>query len=229
MSLNALEKDCIMGTFTNKGEEPYLKYLRASVKNFLPEIPFVTISNSPYPINKNMSLLQNKFFESGKRYHVYFDDDIIILNSDIIKNALSLLVREKYGIVSVYSTFDKKVLESPYNPRGFGLTARDHNFAVGYFIMVDNKKVGNILPDLNLPDPNLAIDADFSIAVRATGYKIGISEDYVYHAQKDTHPGNPNSQPTIDYFFKKWGQYYFNYTQYGGSVIEWGTGKGSYT
>jgi len=174
-----------------------------------------------------MTTLRDDFIKTGKRFYVYLDDDIQFLNSDIIKNSLDFMVEKNYGIVSVYSTFDASVLNNPYDPKGKGLIARNHNFAVGYFIMVDSKKVGNILPDINMPDPNLAIDADYSVAARAAGFNIGIAAEYVYHLRQKEHPGIPDSQPTIDYLRKKWGEYYFHYTQYGGAVIEWGTESGN--
>ena len=215
---NVLENDVAIGAFTNRTD--YIVNLWESANKYLPHIPFITRINRD-SIVKNMTLLREDFIKSGKRYFVYLDDDIEILNSDIIKNALELLIKNKYAIVSVYSTFDPVALTNHYSPAEKGLIAREHNFAVGYFICSDSWRIGNILPDLNLPDPNLAIDADFSVASRLEGFQIGISADYVYHLAQKTHPGIVNSQPTLDYFMNKYGEYYFDYTKYGGSVIEW--------
>ncbi len=214
-----LEQEVVIGTFTNRTN--YIPAQWASAAKFLPQIPFVTRFHRG-PINQGMALLREDFIASGKRYWAFLDDDIVFLNPDILKNALNTLVNGKYAAVSVYSTFDPEALSKPYDASD--LVARDHKWATGYFILVASQKVGDILPDLNLPDPNTAVDTSYSVAIRAAGFNIGISPDYVYHVRKDTRAKPEVIQVTNDYLMRKWGKFYFDVAQYDGNVKEWGTG-----
>ena len=169
-----------------------------------------------------MYILREAFLESGKRYWVFMDDDIVVLNSDIIKNALETLVNDKYGLVGVYSTFNTNALTKPYDPKAKGITARYYSgFIPGYFMLVDSNKVGDCLPDMNLPDPCTSIDTSYNCSVRAKGYDIGISADYVYHVDKGTRAKTEVIDITNDYLLKKWGKFYFDWSQYAGCVIDW--------
>ena len=47
---------------------------------------------------------------------------------------------------------------------------RDAGWMTGYFMLVDRDQVGDIGPDMNLPDPCTAIDTSYSVAIRARGY-----------------------------------------------------------
>jgi hypothetical protein len=211
-----LEQDTAIGTFTNK--TTYITDLWKSANKHIPHVEFITRFQRG-PINKGMSLLREDFIASGKRYWCFLDDDIQFLNPDIIKNALTTLVNGKFGAVSVYSTFEPSALTVPYNPSG--LTTRPHKWATGYFILVDSKKVGTILPDMNLPDPDTAVDTSYSVCIRASGYDIGISADYVYHVKKNTRTREDVIGKTNTYLAIKYGQFYFDYAQYDGNVIEW--------
>ena len=224
MTLSVLEKDCAIGCFTHRNT--YIGYLQESAKKFLPEIPFITVINNA-EIADNMSLLRDKFIETGKRFVVYMDDDIMFLNSTIIKDAIETLVKYKAGICTVYSTFDVGSLNAPYDAKGKGLVERYHNYAVGYFILCDQEKVGHILPDKSLPFKNTAVDASFSVAARADGWSIVISPNYVYHLWKNTKANMEQIEPTNAYLMNKYGRFYFDYSQYGGCCIEWGLGAGN--
>lgn len=218
---NPLEQNLVIGTFTNR--TIYLPMLWSSVSAHLPHIPFVTRIQRG-PINAGMLQLREDFLASGKRFWCFLDDDIQFLNPDIMHNALETLVNGKYGAVSVYSTFDPAILTEQYNPQEKGLVTRDHQWATGYFILVDSWKVGHILPDMNLPHPNTSVDTSYSIAIRAAGYPIAISADYVYHVRKETFSDPVVIEETNRYLIEKWGQFYFDHARYDGNVIEWGTG-----
>lgn len=211
-----LENDTVIGTFTNT--TTYISKLWESTFKYIPHIKFITRFQRG-KINAGMSLLREDFLKSGKRYWCFLDHDIQFLNPDIVRNALMTLVNGKYGAVSVYSTFETSALELPYNATG--LIARPHKWATGYFILVDSRMVGNILPDMNLPDGNTAVDTSYSIAIRKMGYDIAISPDYVYHFKKEVRSRPEVIQMTNDYLLKKWGQFYFNWAQYDGNVLEW--------
>jgi hypothetical protein len=214
-----LEQNTVIGTFTNRTH--YLPALWASARTHLPRVPFITRIQRG-PINTGMSLLREDFIASGKRYWCFLDDDIQFLNPDILRNALRTLIDGKYGAVSVYSTFDPESIAAPYDPVGKGLIARPHKWATGYFILVDSEKVGHIIPDMDLPEPNTAVDTSYSVAIRAAGYEIGISPDYVYHNKKTVFADMEMVKRVNEYLLKKWGQFYFDWAQYDSNVIEWG-------
>ena len=214
-----LENDCVWGTFTHR-REPYLPLLEASVKKHLPHIPFIAKVQDA-PINRGMYILRQAFIESGKRFHIYMDDDIQVLDSDIIRNALETLVNGKYGLVGVYSTFDTNALTEPYDPVSKGITRREYNgFIPGYFICVDAEKVGDCVPDLELIYPNTAVDTSYCCSVRAKGYSIGIADSYVYHQKKNTPVNGNEIDATNQYLMKKWGKFYFDWSVYAGCVID---------
>jgi hypothetical protein len=215
---NILEQETVMGTFTNKTSA--VVDLWQSAYKYLPEIPFITRVQRG-PINAGMSMLREDFIKTGKRYWCFLDDDIQFLNPDIMRNALETMQAGKYSVVSVYSTFDRNVLTAPYNAHDPRLISRPLRWAVGYFILVDSQKVGDILPDMNLPDPNTSIDTSYSMAVRAAGFDIGISPDYVYHLMKPVVSNPEVIEKTNKYLMEKWGNFYFEWTQYDGVVLEW--------
>jgi hypothetical protein len=214
-----LEKDCAIGVFTHR--TTYLPILWASTQKYFPQVQFITRINRGM-INQNMSLLREDFIKSGKRYWIYLDDDIQFLNSNIIKNALETLVGEKYACVSVYSTFEKIALDEKYNPQREGVEKRSTKWATGYFIMVDSQKVGYILPDMGLPDGNTAVDTSYSVDIRAAGYDIGNSPDYVYHLKKQVFSNLNVIQITNNYLINKWGQFYFDWAKYDYNVLDKG-------
>ena len=212
-----IEQDCAIGTFSNK--ITYIKNLWKSCQKFIPHVQFITRINRG-PINMGMELLRQDFIKSGKRFWIFMDDDIQILNSDIIKNALETLINEKYGIVGVYSTFNPNSITEPYNIKE--LTTRIYNgFIPGYFMLVDSEKVGDVLPDLSLPDPNTSIDTSYCSSIRAKGYDLGISADYVYHVDKGVTANTSVIDITNKYLMNKWGKFYFDWSTYQGCVIEW--------
>jgi SAM-dependent methyltransferase len=212
-----LEQDCCIGVFTNK--ITYIKDLWKSCQKFIPHVQFITRINRG-SINLGMEILRQDFIKSGKRYWVFMDDDILILNSDIIKNALETLVNGKYGIVGVYSTFKPESITQPYDANG--LESRVYNgFIPGYFMCVDSQKVRMVEPDLNLPDSNTSIDTSYCCSVRAKGYDLGISADYVYHVDKGVMANTGVIDITNQYLMNKWGNYYFSNSVYDGCVIEW--------
>jgi hypothetical protein len=218
-----LERDCVIGTFTNK--TLYLPQLWASAKKQIPQVQFITRIQRG-PINVGMSLLREDFIKSGKRYAIFLDDDIVILNPDIVKNSLRLLVNEKFGEASVYSTFEKSALTEPYNPNRRGLKNRQHKWSTGYWKAVDLHKVGHILPDMNLPYPNLAVDTSYSVAIRAAGFEIGISADYVYHVMKDTKYWKHEGDATNAYLKEKWSDiFYHSWASWDGNVLDWQNGQ----
>jgi len=215
------EKDVVMGTFTNT--TTYLPGLLESLKKHLPHIPFI-IKMQDGPINQGMELLRQEFKRTNARYWIFLDHDIQFLNDRIIDQAISDLIANKWAACGVYSTFDPEWLTKEYKvPER--LVTREAKWAVGYFILVDRTLVGDISADMDLPDPNTGIDTSYSAAIRARGYKIGISANLVYHLKKEVWLRPEVVEPTNQYFMKKWGPAYFEMAQYDGNVLEWPLGE----
>ncbi len=196
-----LEKDIVIGTFTNKMD--LLACLSESIQQNFPDAEFI-IQLQDLPINANMEELRKKFAKTGKRFWVFLDDDIKFLYPDTLRIAVETLIRGRYGLVGVYSTYD------PYYNHDGNLVEREVGWVPGYFQMVDSYKYGDIQPDLNLPDPNTAIDTSYCCSIRARGGKIGIASSCVYHLWKPIKgwDGEDIVRITNEYLYKKWGKFY---------------------
>jgi hypothetical protein len=222
--LSVLEHDVIIGCFTHR--LGFVEHLEESIQKFLPEIPFIKVIN-PASTAANITLLWHKFIESGKRYWLYIDDDVRILNSGIVNNAIINLINGKYAAITSYLTFDESVLINPYNPKEKGLIARAHNFCDGHFMLVDSWRVGHISPaDMLVPNPNLAVSAIYSVAIRADGWECSITDDFVWHDNRKREIKDIPVIPTEEYLRKKYGDFYFEWTAYGGQIIEYGMNPG---
>lgn len=217
-----LEQDCVMGTFTH--HTTYIEDEWASANKYLPHIPFITRFHRG-GINKGMSMLREDFIKTKKRFWIFLDDDIQFLNSDVVKNALEMLIADKYACMSVFSTFEKSSLSEAYDLSKLGIERRSTKWATGYFIMVDSWKVGNILPDMNLPYPNQSVDTSYSAEIRKAGWAIGISPDYVYHVKKNTLYYTHVIDETNAYLINKWGQFYYDVATYDHNVLDFGWRK----
>jgi hypothetical protein len=199
---NELEQNCVAGVYTHR--TIYLPKLWESAHKYIPEIQFITHINHN-TINYNMSLLLDDFRKSGKRYWLILDDDVVILNSDIVRNALQTLVDGDYGAVSIYSVMDDEFLSLPYSPENLGLEKRQLNWMAGYFMLVDSSKVGDIQPDMALPFPWFTVDISYSLSIRSKGFDIGVSPDYIFHAKKYNPLDREAERITSEYLMKKWG------------------------
>lgn len=208
----SLENDVVIGTFTNSDE--YYPSLLSSVRTFLPNVEFILHLDNK-PINQNFEELRKKFLATGKRYWVFLDHDIRFLDSEIITTALSALIRNKWALVGVYSTYYPE-----YIAKKEELVEKEVGWVPGYFQMVDSRYVGNVSADLSLPHPNTAIDTSYCVSIRSLGYKIGIASAYVWHQYK---PLNMQYLSVIDmtnnYLRNKWGQFYFDTCVYCGCLV----------
>jgi len=197
---NILEKDVVMGVFTHRVD--YLSNLISSIKEFLPNIQFI-VNIADGSINENMEKLRQDFLCTNKRFWVFLDDDIKFLNSSIIRDAVSNLLKHRFGMVGVYSTFDPG-----YKLGSDKIECREVGWVPGYFMMVDSKYLSHIKPDMNLPDSCTAIDTSYCISVKAEGYKIGVSPSVVYHKYKKVWMNKEAYDKTVPYIDKKWGDFY---------------------
>jgi predicted SAM-dependent methyltransferase len=213
---SVFEQDVVMGTFTNR--TTYLPALLASCQRHLPHIPFEIVMQDK-PINANMTALRERFMASGKRYWIFLDDDIQFLNGSVVHDAVFDLVQNKWAAAGVYSTFDPVWLDKPYTTQG--LVTRQTTWVTGYFILVDSWKVGDVQPDLNLPDGNTSVDTSYSASILARGFDVGLSANLVYHQKKQVWAKPDIVAVTNDYLRGKWGSFYHDRVRYDGNVLEW--------
>ena len=98
---------------------------------------------------------------------------------------------------------------------------RDAGWMTGYFMLVDRDQVGDIGPDMNLPDPCTAIDTSYSVAIRARGLRLGLVPHVCYHTKKEVWANKEVIHRVERYLLAKWGMFYWDCVQYTGCVLQW--------
>lgn len=200
-----LEKDIVMGTFTNTTE--FLPSLWKSAHHYLPNIPFITHIEDK-PIVTNMNLLRDIFVKTGKRYWLFLDHDIQFLNEDIVKNALNVMINNNAGAVTCY--MDGRISSPALAYNTSELLEHKTTWATGYFILVDSYKVGYIKAREDLPDLNTAIDISYSLDIIKEGFEIWVVPDYVYHTRKYTPLNVAAFEVTQKFMTKEYGKLYLS-------------------
>jgi hypothetical protein len=201
-----LLKDLIMGVFCNR--VMYLERLKESIDRYFPNIPLIVIQHDGTILDGYVNLMDS-FEKSGKRFFLWMDDDIVILNPEIIQNTLQVLVNGKYAAVIAHMTHNISALKSIYDPSS--LTSHVESVLMGYFMIVDSWRVRGIKPDPNLPYPNISVETDYGMAIQASGYELGIVADYVYHEHKEDKNPYEGYLKTNEYLINKWGKDFYNY------------------
>lgn len=193
--------DIVMGTFTHRTDN--LPRLLNSVKKFHPDIPFI-VQIADRPIVENFDLLRQSFAATKKRFWVFLDDDIEFI-TPVFYNCLISMIKNRWAMVGVYSTYD------PNYDFSDQLIERESGWMPGYFQMVDSRLVGHLSSDLNLPDKNTSIDTSYSVSIRGEGHKIGLAPTVVYHQYKTNNFAKREViEITNKYLWNKWGQFYFD-------------------
>ena len=128
---------------------------------------------------------------------------------------------------SIFSTFDPDHKLRDYEPwrrelleQGI-IEERDAGWMTGYFMLVDRDQVGDIGPDMNLPDPCTAIDTSYSVAIRARGLRLGLVPHVCYHTKKEVWAQKEVIHKVERYLLAKWGMFYWDCVQYTGCVLQW--------
>ena len=176
MEREYLINNLIAGVYTNSD-----KYMARFTKNWqenygnLPLIYDVQEGK----INENMERLRHRFIESGKRYWLFLDHDILFYDNQVIETALKTMQENDLALCSVYQTTDKSLFNK--------LDTRNLSFVhitwvAGYFMLVDSEKIGLLPFDINLPTShgNLA-DIEYSMNVIINNEMIGIAPSMIYH------------------------------------------------
>jgi GT2 family glycosyltransferase len=179
------------------------------------------------PINANMARLWEAFQRTRARYWVFLDDDIEFLGGDVLGDCVRAMVRHRWAGCSIYSTFDPDHKLRDYEPwrrelleQGV-IEERDAGWMTGYFMLVDRDQVGDIGPDMNVPDPCTAIDTSYSVAIRARGLRLGLVPHVCYHTKKEVWAHKDIIHKVERYLLAKWGMFYWDCVQYTGCVLQW--------
>ena len=176
-----------LGVFTHR--TTYLPGLLGSLRKI--GDPACRVVCADGPINTNMARLWEAFKRTRARYWVFLDDDIEFLGGDVLRDCVRAMVRHRWAGCSIFSTFDPDHKLLDYEPwrrelldQGI-IEERDAGWMTGYFMLVDRDQVGDIGPDMNLPDPCTTIDTSYSVAIRARGHRLGLVPHVCYHTKKE--------------------------------------------
>lgn len=217
----ALEADAVLGTFTNRWA--YLPDFLASWEQYLSRIPLIVVRHRGN-IREGMALLRQEFIATGRRWWFFLDDDIQFLCPEIVHDTVAAMIRNRWHLATVYSSFDPDILQKPYEEavaiarqRG----EREILWAPGYLIAVDSYFCGWKEPD-PVPAPNTAIDTTYTIGLRRAGMAIGLVPHVVYHRLKPTKPNWEEHRLANEYVQKVYGDFYWKSAHYQGNVYEWG-------
>ena len=191
--------EAALGVFTHR--TTYLPGLLGSLRKI--GDPSCVVVCADGPINANMARLWEAFKRTRARYWVFLDDDIEFLGGDVLGDCVKAMVRHRWAGCSIYSTFDPEHKLRDYEPwrrelleQGI-IEERDAGWMTGYFMLVDRDQVGDIGPDMNLPDPCTAIDTSYSVAIRARGLAVGPGSARVLPHEKrglGTERGHPQGR-----------------------------------
>ena len=212
-----------LGVFTHR--TAYLPGLLGSLRKI--GAPPCLVVCADGPINANMERLWAAFTRTKARYWVFLDDDIEFLGGDVLGDCVKAMLRNRWAGCSIYSTFDPQSRAVDYEPWREGLriagriSERDAGWMTGYFMLVDREQVGDMRPDMNLPDPCTAIDTSYSVAIRARGHRLGLVPHVCYHTKKEVWAQKEVIHKVERYLLAKWGMFYWDCVQYTGCVLQW--------
>jgi len=212
-----------LGVFTHR--TTYLPGLLGSLRKI--GDPPCTVICADGPINTNMARLWEAFKRTRARYWVFLDDDIEFLGGDVLGDCVRAMVRHRWAGCSIFSTFDPEHKERDYEPwrrelldQGI-IEERDAGWMTGYFMLVDREQVGDIGPDMALPDPCTAIYTSYSVEIRARGHRLGLVPHVCYHTKKEVWANKEVIHRVERYLLAKWGMFYWDCVQYTGCVLQW--------
>ena len=136
-------------------------------------------------INENMERLRHKFIETGKRYWLFMDEDILMPSNQVIEVALQTMIEKDLDLCTTYQTTDYDLARKtdPSNLEFSYIT-----WSAGYFMLVDSEKCGLVPMDLNLPTSHGSLcDMAYSMDIIMNDPEnalIGIAPTIIYHDDK---------------------------------------------
>lgn len=179
MERSYLENNLISGVYTNK--DKYLKRFTENWNKYYGNLPLI-YNVREGKINENMEKLRHDFIQSGKRYWLFMDDDILFTRNDVIETALKHMQENDLSLVTTYQSTNYNLVEiaDPSN-----LTFEFICWAAGYFMLIDSEKCGLVPFDLNLPTTH-GSNSDIAYCLDIIEHNpdetlIGIAPTLIYH------------------------------------------------
>ena len=121
-----------VGVYTNTD-----KYMSRFIKNwnkYYANVPLI-YSVKDQKINENMETLRKEFIETGKRYWLFLDHDILFFENDIIETSLKYMIEKDCQLISCYETHDINIAKkNPIHNLNFTYLT----WIKGYFMMIDS-------------------------------------------------------------------------------------------
>ena len=183
MDRENLVNNLISGVYTNS--DKYMARFTENWQEYYANLPLI-YNVKEGKINENMERLRHKFIESGKRYWLFMDDDIIFNNNQVIEIALKTMQENDLALCSVYQTTDKTIFN---NFDITDLSFENITWSAGYFMLVDSEKVGLLPFDLNLPTTHGSLsDIEYCMNICINNGLIGIAPTMIYHENKGYSP-----------------------------------------
>ena len=177
MDRSFIEEHLVAGVYTNK--DKYFKQFTENWQEYYGNIELI-FQVTEGKINENMERLRHKFIESGKRYWLFMDDDIMFTRNDVIETCLKHMKENDVQLITTYQStnYDLVKKADPSN-----LTFEYICWAAGYFMLVDSEKCGLVPFDLNLPTTHGSL-SDIAYCmdlIQKEDSLIGIAPALIYH------------------------------------------------
>ena len=179
MDRSYLENNLVAGVYTHR--DKYFNQFTANWQDFYYGVELI-YNVEKGKINENMEKLRHKFIETGKRYWLFMDEDILFLKNDVIEIALKHLKDNDLHLVTTYQStnYDLVKKADPSN-----LTFEYICWAAGYFMLVDSEKCGLVPFDLKLPTTHGSLaDIKYCMDIIMNDPEnalIGIAPTLIYH------------------------------------------------
>ena len=184
MDRSFIENNLIAGVYTHN--DKYFKKFTENWQTFYTDVPLI-YNIQKGKINENMEKLRHKFIESGKRYWLFMDEDILFTRNDVIEICLDYMKKKDVDLITTYQTTDYE-LANKLDPSG--LTFEYITWSAGYFMLVDSKKCGLVPFDLDLPTTHGSM-SDIAYCmdiIENEDALIGIAPTIIYHNDKGYSP-----------------------------------------
>jgi len=180
MERSCIENNLIAGVYTHRD-----KYFKKFTDNWQEHYVDVELIYNIHKgkINENLERLRHKFIESGKRYWLFMDEDILFTRNDVIETCLKHMKKNDLDLITTYQTTDYE-LANKLDPRvAINLSFEYITWSAGYFMLVDSKKCGLIPFDLKLPTThgNMSDIAYCMDIIEDANALIGIAPTIIYH------------------------------------------------
>mgnify|MGYP003654434365 CR=1 FL=1 len=184
MDRSFIENNLVAGVYTNS--DKYFKQFTDNWQGHYADVELI-FNIQKGKINENMEKLRHKFIETGKRYWLFMDEDILFTRNDVIETCLKYMKKNDLDLITTYQSTDFNLVKKV---KADGLPFEYITWCAGYFMLVDSKRCGLVPFDLDLPTTHgsmsdLAYCMDI---IEDADALIGIAPTMIYHADSGYSP-----------------------------------------